>query len=110
MPRIVLTTVASLDEASKLARSLVEEHLAACVSIIPSIRSVYLWQGSVESATEILLLIKTGIDQLPTLEARLHQLHSYQIPEFLVLNVESGSHRYLEWLRASLQPGRGMPG
>jgi periplasmic divalent cation tolerance protein len=110
MPRIVLTTAASLDEASKLAQCLVEEHLAACVSFIPSIQSVYRWQGMVESTTEILMVIKTGPDQLPAIEARLYQLHSYQTPEFLVLNVESGSHPYLEWLRASLQPGPGMPG
>jgi len=100
-----MTTVASLDEGNKIARRLVEEHLAACVSLIPAIQSVYRWQGSVESATEVLLLIKSGLEQLPALETRLHQLHGYETPEFLVLDVESGSHRYLEWLRASLEPG-----
>jgi periplasmic divalent cation tolerance protein len=59
--------------------------------------------------TEVLLLIKTGPEQLAALETRLHELHSYQTPEFLVLHVESGSHPYLEWLRASLQPGNGTP-
>jgi periplasmic divalent cation tolerance protein len=110
MPRIVLTTVGSLDEANRIARGLVEEHLAACVSILPAMQSVYRWKGNIESASEVLLMIKTGLEQLPALETRLHQLHSYETPEFLVLNVESGSHAYLAWLRASLEPGTGLPG
>jgi periplasmic divalent cation tolerance protein len=88
----------------------VEEHLAACVSILPAMHSVYRWKGNIESASEVLLLIKTGLEQLPALETRLHQLHSYETPEFLVLDVESGSHAYLAWLRASLEPGTGLPG
>ena len=101
--RLVLTTVANPDEAARLGRTLVEEHLAACATLIPSVQSIYRWQGEVESATETLLLIKTGPEQLAALEARLHELHSYQTPEFLVLNVESGSPSYLEWLQASLR-------
>jgi periplasmic divalent cation tolerance protein len=107
MPRIVLTTASNLEEANRLARILVEEHLAACVSFIPAIQSVYRWQGSLESATEVLMLIKSGPDQLATLESRLLELHSYQTPEFLVLHVESASHPYLHWLHASLQPNSG---
>ena len=95
MPRIVLTTASNLDEANSLARVLVEEHLAACVSIIPAIQSVYRWMGNVESATEVLMLIKSGPNQLAALESRLLQLHSYETPEFLVLPVESASHPYL---------------
>lgn len=101
--RIVLTTAANPDEAGRLARTVVEEHLAACATLIPQVQSIYRWQGAVESASETLLLIKTTIDQIPALEARLHQLHSYQTPEFLVLEVESGSHAYLDWLQASLR-------
>ena len=107
MPRIVLTTASTLDEANSLARVLVEEHLAACVSIIPANQSIYRWQGNVESATEVLMLIKSGPDQLAALESRLLQLHSYETPEFLVLPVESASHPYLEWLHASLRPDSG---
>jgi periplasmic divalent cation tolerance protein len=107
MPQIVLTTARDLDEANRLARVLVEEHLAACVSFIPSVQSVYRWQGNVESATEVLMLIKSGPDQLAALESRLLELHSYETPEFLVLHVESASHRYLDWLHASLQPESG---
>lgn len=100
---IVLTTTSTPEEANRLARALVEEHLAACATLIPAVQSIYHWQGKVESSTETLLLLKTGPDQLPALEDRLHELHSYQTPEFLVLRVEAGSHPYLEWLQASLR-------
>lgn len=101
--RIVLTTAASPDEADRLARTLVDEHLAVCATLVPSVQSVYRWQGAVESATETLLLLKTSAERLADLEARLLALHSYQTPEFLVLPVESGSRGYLEWLAASLR-------
>ncbi|HEX4032179.1 MAG TPA: divalent-cation tolerance protein CutA [Terracidiphilus sp.] len=101
--RIVLTTASSHDEAARLAAALVEERLAACATLIPSVESIYRWEGQIESSTETLLLIKTAPDQLAALEARLHELHSYQVPEFLVLDVESGSHAYLDWLLASLK-------
>jgi periplasmic divalent cation tolerance protein len=100
--RIVLVTAASPEEAENLARTLVEEQLAACATLIPSVRSIYRWQGKVEDSTESMLLIKTGAEQLPALEARVHALHSYETPEFLVLAVESGSPSYLDWLMASL--------
>jgi periplasmic divalent cation tolerance protein len=101
--RVVLTTAADADEANRLARTLVEERLVACATLIPSVRSIYRWQGEVEDSTEILLLLKTGPDQLAALESRLHALHSYDTPEFLVLRVESGSTGYLEWLQAGLR-------
>jgi periplasmic divalent cation tolerance protein len=101
--RIVLTTTATPKEADRIGRILVEERLAACATLIPSVQSIYHWEGKIESSTETLLLLKTGPDQLPALEDRLHELHSYQTPEFLVLNVEAGSHPYLEWLQASLR-------
>jgi periplasmic divalent cation tolerance protein len=101
--RIVLTTAANPDEAARLARTLVEERLAACATLIPAVQSIYRWKGEVESATETLLLIKTGPDQLPALQARLHELHSYQTPEFLVLAVDAASQPYLDWLETSLR-------
>ena len=101
--RIVLTTAATAEEAALLGRTLVEERLAACATFIPSVQSIYRWKGEVESATETLLVLKTGPDQLAALEARLHELHSYQPPEFLVLPVESGSRPYLDWLQANLR-------
>ncbi len=101
--RIVLTTTANPEETARLARTLVEERLVACATLIPSVLSIYRWQGAVESATETLLLLKTGPEQLAALEARLHELHSYETPEFLVLRVEAASQPYLDWLQASLR-------
>ena len=100
--RLVLTTCATPDEARRLARSLVEEQLAACVTLIPAVESIYRWQGKIESSTETLLILKTVSDQLPALETRLHALHSYEVPEFLVLDIESASHPYLQWLQSCL--------
>jgi len=97
-----MTTTANAEEAVRLGRTLVEERLAACATLIPAVQSIYRWQGAIESATETLLLLKTGSEQLAALEARLHELHSYQTPEFLVLGVEAASQPYLEWLLASL--------
>jgi periplasmic divalent cation tolerance protein len=102
--QIVLTTAATPEEANLLARTLVEERLAACATLIPAVQSIYHWEGRVESTTETLLLLKTGPDQLAALESRLRQLHSYQTPEFLVLGVEAASQAYLDWLQAALRP------
>ncbi len=101
--RVVLTTAADPDEADRLARTLVDERLVACATLIPSVRSVYRWQGEVESSTETLLLMKTSVEQLPALQTRLHALHSYKTPEFLVLRVDAGSQAYLDWLQSSLR-------
>jgi periplasmic divalent cation tolerance protein len=103
--RIVLTTTSSPEEADRLGRTLVEERLAACATLVPAVQSIYRWQGQVETATETLILLKTTSAQLPALEARLHELHSYETPEVLVLPVESGSQPYLDWLQSSLGAG-----
>jgi len=101
--RIVLTTAGSADEAKRIGVALVEERLAACATLVPAVESIYRWEGKVEMATETLLLIKTAVDRVEALEARLKELHSYQTPEFLVLPVESGSKGYLGWLGACLR-------
>jgi periplasmic divalent cation tolerance protein len=101
--RVVMTTAADPDEAAHLARTLVEERLAACATLIPGVESIYRWQGNVESSTETLVLFKTGPDQLEALEARLSELHSYEIPEFLALKVDAASQPYLDWLEESLR-------
>jgi periplasmic divalent cation tolerance protein len=102
--RLVLTTASSLEEADRLGRILVEERLAACATLIPMVQSIYRWKGALESSNETMLLLKTVSPQLAALEARLHGLHSYETPEFLVLAVDSGSHAYLAWMTSSLQP------
>lgn len=101
--RIVLTTTATPDEAARLGRTLVEEKLAACATLIPAVQSIYRWKGEIESSTETLLLLKTGPEQLAALEARLHELHSYETPEFLVLDLAAASQPYLDWLHSSLR-------
>ncbi len=101
--RLVLTTTADPAEAERLGRVLVEERLAACATLIPGVQSIYRWKGEIESGSETLLLLKTGPEQLAALEARLHELHSYQTPEFLVLKVDAASQPYLDWLEESLR-------
>ena len=96
--RMVLTTASDPNEAMRLGRAMVEEGLAACATIVPMVQSVYRWKGAVETSSEAMLLIKTTAEALVALEARLHALHSYETPEFLVLPVDSGSAPYLEWI------------
>ena len=101
---IVLTTVASGTDAIGLARTLVEERLAACVNILPPMTSVYRWQGRIEEEQEQQMLIKTTAERLPALEERLRQLHPYEVPEFLVLRVAGGSDAYLTWVGENTAP------
>jgi periplasmic divalent cation tolerance protein len=101
--RLVLTTCGSLEEARSIAQTLVERQLAACVNITPQIESVYRWQGGVESATEWLLLIKTTAEAFDRLRETLSELHSYELPECIVIAVEDGSAAYLEWIGQSVR-------
>lgn len=100
--RIALTTAGSIEEASRIARHLVELRLAACVNLVPNLTSVYRWQGTIEEAGEVLLVIKTRAEKLHALEAAVLELHSYELPEFVTLNIESGSQPYLAWLLESV--------
>jgi periplasmic divalent cation tolerance protein len=99
---VVLTTCGSEAEAERLARLLVEQRLAACVSVAPRLRSFYRWNSAVESAEEWLLLIKSARPLFERLCAALELAHSYEVPEVLALPVVDGSAGYLEWLQASL--------
>ena len=101
--RIVLTTAGSEQEARKIANSLVERRLAACVNILPKIESVYRWKGEVDSANEWLLLIKTRAEKFAAVRDAILELHSYEIPECIVLQIEDGSLPYLQWLDESTQ-------
>lgn len=102
--RLVLSTAGSRDEAEKIARTLVERRLAACVNLIPNLTSVYSWQGAIETAHEVLMLIKTSAERLPELETALREMHSYDVPEFVVIALESGNQAYLDWLAAAVAP------
>jgi periplasmic divalent cation tolerance protein len=102
--RVVFTTVAEAAEAEKISRALVERRLAACVNILPHIRSIYRWQGKVEEAAEILLLIKTTAAQFPAVRDAIRELHSYAVPECISLPIDAGSPDYLKWLAENVQP------
>lgn len=99
---IVLTTIASTTDGHRLASILVTERLAACVNVLGDMESVYRWNETVESERERQLIIKTTADRVPELKTRIHELHSYEVPEFLVLPVASGSDTYLRWIKQSV--------
>jgi periplasmic divalent cation tolerance protein len=100
--RIVLSTAGSEEEALKIARFLVERQLAACVNIVPHIESVYRWQSKVESSREWLLLIKTTAQKFDDVRDAIRELHSYDLPECIVIAVEDGSSEYLAWIGDSV--------
>jgi periplasmic divalent cation tolerance protein len=99
---IVLTTLGAQTDAAAFARVLVDERLAACVNILPPMTSIYRWKGAIEEDREQQLVIKTTSDRVDALEARFHELHPYDVPEFLVIGVSDGSPAYLEWLGESV--------
>ena len=98
---IVWTTVSVETDWLALASALVEERLAACVNVLPEMDSIYRWQDSVERDAERQIIIKTTAERVPELRARLLALHSYELPEFLVLPVVDGSDDYLAWVGQS---------
>jgi periplasmic divalent cation tolerance protein len=100
---VVLVTVGSLREARRIAKTLVEARLAACVNLSPPVQSVYRWQGEIESAREILLVIKTSREIFPELQAEIRKLHSYATPEIICLPIIDGSRDYLDWLAQSVK-------
>ena len=99
---LVLTTIGADADAAALARTLVDERLAACVNIGAPMTSVYRWKGTIEQDREQPLVIKTTGDRLVALETRLRALHPYELPEFLVLSASGGSTAYLDWVRESV--------
>lgn len=97
-------------EARSLARRLVDERIAACVNILGPIRSIYRWRDAVEDEAEFLLLIKTTSNLLKEAEQRISELHSYEVPELLVISPERGSAPYLAWLLDATASKRGRAG
>ena len=95
---LILTTVPDDASGETLARTLVEERLAACVNLHGPMTSLYRWNGVVEREAERQLIIKTTSDRIPAVEARVRQLHSYDVPEFLVVPVATGGATYLSWV------------
>ncbi len=101
--RIALTTAGDAAEAERLARALVERKLAACVNVVAGVRSFYRWKGEVQDDAEHLLVIKTAAASIPRLEAAIRELHAYDVPEFVVLEIEQGAKSYLDWIGAEVE-------
>ena len=102
---LVLTTIAAEADGAVLARTLVDERLAACVNVLPPMTSVYRWKGQVEQDREQQVIIKTTRDKLPALEARVKELHSYELPEFVVIAAGGGADAYLKWVEEAVGSG-----
>jgi periplasmic divalent cation tolerance protein len=102
---VVLSTCANAEDAGRIARELVDHRLAACVSVVPGLRSYYHWQDRVETSDEVLLVIKTSRELFARLQSELAKIHPYEVPEILALPVVEGSENYLNWLDSNLERG-----
>ena len=99
---VVLSTCGSAEDAQRVARGLVEKRLAACVNLIPGVRSIYHWKEAIEEDVEVLLLIKTTRELLDELRTEIERLHTYEVPEVIAISVVDGSERYLAWMNREL--------
>ena len=95
---LVLSAVGTREEAERIAQALVTERLAACVNVVPGVASVYRWKGAVQKEDELLLVIKTRAEAVEALRARLVALHSYELPEVVVIAIAGGHPPYLDWI------------
>ncbi len=101
---VLFTTCASAEEGEHVAHALVEARLAACVNIVPQVRSIYRWKDAIEESAECLLLIKSSRPLLGSLRAALEKLHSYELPELIAIAIVEGSEPYLAWMERELRP------
>jgi periplasmic divalent cation tolerance protein len=99
---VVLSTFASAEDAQRVARALVEKKLAACVNVIPGIRSIYRWEETIEDEEEVLIVIKSSRALIQELTDEIERLHSYEVPEVIALPVVDGAERYLAWMNREL--------
>ncbi|MBF0547801.1 MAG: divalent-cation tolerance protein CutA [Candidatus Riflebacteria bacterium] len=100
--RIVLVAVPNRETGEMIAEKVITAHLAACVNILPSITSIYTWEGKLEKSDELLLIIKTRVAAFESLKKLILSLHPYSVPEILSLPIEMGFHRYLQWIDDSM--------
>jgi periplasmic divalent cation tolerance protein len=100
---VVFSACATLDEARRIANKLIEGRLAACVNVMPGVRSFYRWKGVIEEADECLLVIKSSRDLLDRLRLELEKAHSYEVPEVVAVPIVAGSPNYLNWLESELK-------
>jgi periplasmic divalent cation tolerance protein len=98
----VISTCASAEEAERIAQSVVEKRLAACVNIVPGVRSIYHWKGAVEDSPEVLLVMKSTRDLFAQLNAEIARMHSYEVPEAIAIPVVDGAESYLAWMDREL--------
>jgi periplasmic divalent cation tolerance protein len=97
--RVVLVTCATLEEGRRIARAMVEKHLAACVNIVThAVESFYMWEGKLENGSEYLLIMKTSEERVEELKREVLEMHSYDTPEFVVLPIVAGAEGYLQWV------------
>ncbi len=97
--RVCFVSVSSEEEGMKIARTLVARKLAACVNVVPGVRSVYRWKGEVKDDKELLLVVKTREHLLAHLVQAVKELHSYTVPETIALPIIGGSEAYLDWIK-----------
>jgi periplasmic divalent cation tolerance protein len=107
MPEAIEVHITAPDAAgaADMARTLVGEGLCACVNIVPGVRSIYLYDGKLHDEPEVLCVVKTRKELFARLEARVRELHPYDVPEIISFSVDEGSAAYLDWLRASTAAG-----
>ena len=101
---VVLVTAPDAETGARLARSLVEERLAACANLVPGVRSIYRWEGRVQDDAEVLLVLKTRAERVDALAARVSELHPYDVPEVVALAVVGGNRAYLDWVCGESRP------
>ena len=101
---VIYITVPNADEAQSLAQTLVGEKLVACVNIVSGIQSVYSWEGSIQTETELLLICKSRTERFEALKNRVQSLHSYDVPEIISIPILNGSEAYLNWVREHSTP------
>jgi len=100
--KMVYMTAGNLDEASRIAKTLIKKQLAACVNIIDGMRSVYEWEGNIQEAQEVVMIAKTHADCLPALEKAVKGMHSYDCPCIVGVDVTGGNNAFLDWVRAQV--------
>ena len=108
MAAVIVFTTVPADQAQRLATTLLEQHLVACVNVLPGVRSHYRWQGNIESAEECLLLLKCSTAIYPELQSALQALHPYDLPEIVALPISAGLPAYLNWVEENCRGGEPM--
>ncbi len=99
--RVVISTAGTEEEGARIAKSLLDRKLCACVNLVPKVRSFYRWEGAIQDDAEVLLIMKTTKEKLQRLSEHLAEIHSYDVPEVLAVAVDQGRASYLEWLEES---------